>query len=341
MAFIDGSALTVALPALKQEFGGNVSVVQWVLNGYVLALAALTMIGGAMADAFGRARILMWGTTAFALASAACALAPSSLILICARVAQGVAAALVTPASLALIGELFAKDDRGRAIGIWAGASSLAAAGGPILGGWLVETLSWRAVFWINLPLAALALLLLTGLPKRRGDAEGQFDVLGSVLLALALCAVAFALSAIAPTENAAGHDAGDANWLLSGLMFSAAGALLLAFWIWQGRATHPLLPRYIFTSRTFAGLNVATIGLYTGLSIVFFLLPFELIERRGMTAVEAGLVFLPFTLCVAFLSKRFGQLADRVGLRRMLIAGSLLAAIGFAAFATDPSNVA
>ena len=341
MAFIDGSALTVALPALKQEFGGSVAVVQWVLNGYVLALAALTMSGGAMADAFGRARILMWGTAAFALASAACALAPSPLVLIGARVAQGIAAALVTPASLALIGELFAKDDRGRAIGIWSGASSLAEAGGPLLGGWLVVALSWRALFWINLPMAARALLLLAGLPKRSGDAEGRFDILGSVLLALALCAVAFALSAIAPTDSASGHGAGDANWMLFGAMFVAAIALLSAFWIWQGRATHPLLPRYIFSSRTFAGLNVATMGLYTGLSIVFFLLPFELIERRGMSAVEAGLVFLPFTLCVAFLSKWFGQLADRLGLRRMLLAGSLLAAIGFAAFATDPSNLA
>ena len=189
--------------------------------------------------------------------------------------------------------------------------------------------------------MAALAWLLLAGLPKRSGDAEGRFDILGSVLLALALCAVAFALSAIAPTDSASGHGAGDANWMLFGAMFVAAIALLSAFWIWQGRATHPLLPRYIFSSRTFAGLNVATMGLYTGLSIVFFLLPFELIERRGMSAVEAGLVFLPFTLCVAFLSKWFGQLADRLGLRRMLLAGSLLAAIGFAAFATDPSNLA
>ncbi|MGF1544689.1 MAG: MFS transporter [Parvularculaceae bacterium] len=205
MAFIDGSALTVALPALRDDLGGDVGAVQWVLNGYMLALAALTMVGGALADAYGRARMLRLGCAAFALASIACALAPGAGSLVAARVLQGVAAALVTPASLALIGETFPKTERSRAIGAWAAASALTTAGGPVLGGWLTETFSWRAVFWINAPIAALAIALLSRLPAGAPTKKGRFDVAGAALLAAALAFLALAL-----TQVGGGGEAGE-----------------------------------------------------------------------------------------------------------------------------------
>ncbi len=171
MAFIDGSALTVALPRLRADLGADLASVQWVLNGYVLALASLTLIGGALADAYGKARMLSIGCLLFGVASAACALAPSAAWLIAARVVQGVAAAIVTPASLALIGATYPRDERNRAIGVWAAASALTTAGGPVLGGWLTETFGWQFVFWINPPLALVAVGLLCGL-RARGSAR-------------------------------------------------------------------------------------------------------------------------------------------------------------------------
>ena len=336
MAFIDGSALTVALPALKADLNGNVMAVQWVLNGYVLALAALTMIGGSLVDTFGRSRMLIWGCIGFALASAACALAPGAVSLIISRVAQGAAAALVTPASLALIGELFAKSERSKAIGVWAAASALTTAGGPILGGWLVEVFSWRAVFWINLPIAAVTIALLMTLNKPEVRTRRQFDIAGSILLALSLLVFALAMSFIAPLEGETTSTEPDQASALTPLLFAAAAALFAGFWLWQQRTDHPLLPGYVFRDRTFTGLNLATIALYAGLSIMFFLLPFELIERRGLSPTESGMVFLPFTLCVGFLSRSFGAMADRLGIKPMLMAGSAITAIGFAWFAID-----
>jgi len=336
MAFIDGSALTVALPALKTDLEGNVMAVQWVLNGYVLALAALTMIGGSLVDTFGRTRMLIWGCVGFALASAACALAPGAFSLIIARIAQGAAAAVVTPASLALIGELFAKSERSKAIGVWAAASALTTAGGPILGGWLVEAFSWRAVFWINLPIAVVTIALLVTLNKPEVRTPRGFDIPGSILLAASLLIFALAMSFIAPLEGETAGSGEPPPPTLTAMMFVIAAAIFVAFWIWQGRSAHPLLPRYVFRNRTFTGLNLATLALYAGLSIMFFLLPFELIERRGLTPFQSGLVFLPFTLCVGFLSRSFGAMADRIGIKPMLIAGSALTAIGFAWFALE-----
>ncbi len=334
MAFIDGSALTVALPALKEDFAGNVVAVQWVLNGYILALASLTMVGGSLVDTHGRARMLIWGCIGFALASVACALAPGAISLIAARVAQGAAAALVTPASLALIGELFAKSERSKAIGVWAAASALTTAGGPLLGGWLVETFSWRAVFWINLPIAGLAIALLATLPASNVRTPKQFDIPGSLLLAFGLFVFAIAMSVISPMEGGEGGSALEFGWIATTMLFAAALTFFIGFWIWERKTDHPLLPGYVFRSRAFTGLNLATVAIYAGLSVMFFLMPFELIERRDMTPVQSGLVFLPFTLCVGFLSRTFGGLSDQIGLRPMLIAGATIAAIGFALFA-------
>src|SRR6266550_4004376 len=202
MAFIDGTALPVALPRLRADFGTDLVFVQWVLNGYMLALASLTLIGGALADAYGKARMLALGCVLFGLASVACALAPSAAWLISARVAQGAAAAIVTPASLALIGATYPRAERNRAIGVWAAASALTTAGGPVLGGWLTETFGWPSVFWINPPLALVAVGVLLVFAPKDGRIQRRFDMIGAAILASAIGALAWALSQIGPSET-------------------------------------------------------------------------------------------------------------------------------------------
>src|SRR3954470_5433638 len=201
MAFIDGTALPVVLPILRADFGADLASVQWVLNGYMLALASLILIGGALADVYGKARMLVVGCVLFGLASAACALAPSPAWLITARVVQGAAAAIVTPASLALVGATYPRAERNRAIGVWAAASALTTAGGPVLGGWLTETFGWPSVFWINPPLALVAVGVLLVFAPEDGRIQHRFDVIGAAILASALGALAWALSQIGPSE--------------------------------------------------------------------------------------------------------------------------------------------
>lgn len=329
MAFIDGSALTVALPALRTDLNANIDAIQWVLNSYVLALAAFVMIGGALADIYGKSRILIIGCAAFAVASALCALAQTVEFLTFARFAQGLAAALVAPASLALIGAVYPKSIRNRAIGAWASASALTTAGGPVLGGWLTESFGWEWIFWLNPPLAAGAIGLLIVASPRDYPAKRRFDLPGAILLAGALAAIAWTLSAIGPGEGDA-ESGGPPP--VAGLM--GAGVLgiglLAAFWFWERRTDHPMTPPRLYENRVFAGLNLATFAVYAGLSIMFFALPFELADKRGLSPLVTGLAFLPFTLCVGFLSTVFGGIADKVGPRAPLIAGSCLAAFSY-----------
>lgn len=330
MAFIDGSALTVALPALRTDLNASIDAVQWVLNGYVLALAAFVMIGGALADVYGKVRMLTIGCAAFAFASALCALSQTAEFLILARFAQGLAAALVAPASLALIGAVYPKSIRNRAIGVWASASALTTAGGPVLGGWLTEGFGWQWIFWLNPPLAAAAIGLLLVAAPRDYPAKRQFDMLGAILLAGALAVIAWMLSAIGPGEG--GVESTGSPPSLAGIL--GAGllgiGLLSAFWAWEHRTDHPMTPPRLFGNRLFTGLNLATFALYAGLSIMFFALPFELADRRGFSALTTGLAFLPFTLCVGFLSTVFGGIADKVGPRMPLIAGACLSALAY-----------
>src|SRR5499427_3291334 len=323
MAFIDGSALTVALPKLRAFFGADLPIVQWVLNGYVLALAALTLIGGALADHYGKARILAVGCASFGLSSVACIVAPTIGWLIACRVAQGVSAAILTPASLALIGATYPKEVRSRAIGVWAAASSLTTAGGPILGGWLTENYGWQWVFAINPPLAAIAVVLLIAYAPPDRHAERRFDIVGAVVLAVALGALAWALSQIGPEKAAA-----SAAMIALGAVVGVAA--LVAYAYWERVTSSPMTPPRLITNRPFVGLNVATLLIYAGLSIMFFLLPFDLIDRRGLSPTSAGLAFLPFTLAVGLLSPYFGGLADKFGTRAMLIAGAVGASVAY-----------
>lgn len=330
MAFIDGSALTVTLPRLRADFGADLAAVQWVLNGYVLALASLTLIGGALADAYGKARMLVLGCILFGLASAACALAPSPLWLIAARVVQGAAAAIVTPASLALIGATYPRSERSRAIGLWAAASALTTAAGPVLGGWLTETFGWPAVFWINPPIALLAVGLLTVYARDHRREGRDFDIVGAAMLAAALGALAWALG-----QMGAAHDQPDsampAHLSLRPALVAVLGvAGLVAYGGWEARSRHPMTPPRLWKNRAFVGLNLATLLVYAGVSIMFFLLPFDIVERRALAATDAGLAFLPFLLGVGLLSRWFGGLADKVGARVMLMVGPTGAALAY-----------
>lgn len=329
MAFIDGSVLTVALPALREDFGADFTAVQWVLNGYVLALASLTLIGGALADVYGRARVLAAGCVVFGLASIACALSPSVGWLIAARVAQGTAAAVVTPASLALIGAVYPRAERNRAIGVWAAASALTTAGGPILGGWLTERFGWPLVFWINPPLAVVAVGLLLGFAPQDRREMRKFDVVGAVILAASVGVLAWALTQIGPSDAGGGQSSNSVLPVAVGIVAALAGVALYA--LWEKKSEHAMTPPRLWSNRTFTGLNVATVLIYAGLSLMFFLLPFDLIERRGLSATGAGLALLPFTLGVGFLSSAIGSLADKIGARTMLVLGPLGVALAYA----------
>jgi len=334
MVFIDGSALTVALPRLRADFGADLASVQWVLNAYVLALASLTLMGGALADVYGKARTLAVGCILFGLASAACALAPSAAWLIAARAVQGIAAAIVAPASLALIGATYPRDERNRAVGIWAAASALITAAGPVLGGWLTDTFGWPSVFWINPPLALVAVsILLVFAPEDRRESR-QFDVIGAAILAAALGALAWAFSQIGPREPhaSAGTVVQSTTTIVVVAGLGVVGLTVYAFW--ERKSAHPMTPPRLVENRSFLGLNLATLMVYAGLSIMFFLLPFDLVDRRALTSTNAGLAFLPFTLGVGLLSSVFGGLADKMGARPMLIAGPAGAALAYVSMA-------
>jgi len=328
MAFIDGSVVTIALPVMQIEMAADLVALQWVVNGYMLFLGALILVGGAAGDRFGLRRVFVLGTVGFGAASALCALSPSLGWLIVARCAQGAFAALMVPQSLAIISASFPPDIRGRAIGTWAGASALATAMGPALGGVLIDTLGWRAAFWINLPLAVgVVCLALRHVPESRsGKAPGPLDWQGAALAISAAGLFTLGLTALA------GEGGG---WAASGLCLAgvAAGAALIAV---ERRAPSPLMPLGLFASRAFVGANLATLFLYGALAGMIFLLPFDLMGPRGMTASQVGLMLFPLGLIIGLFASRAGALADRIGTRALLVTGSSAAAVAGFAFAME-----
>ena len=292
------------------------------------SLAALTLVGGALADTYGKSRILLIGCFLFGAASAGCALSGSVGWLIAARVLQGIAAALLTPASLALIGATFPKAERTAAIGVWAAASSLTSAAGPVLGGLLTERFGWQAVFWINPPLAAIAIVLLFEFAPADLREVRRFDVIGAVIIACGLGALTWALSRIGRAESPVAAAFSSDTTLIVLFILGLCG--IGGYAIWERVTDHPMTPPRLSMNRDFVGLNVATLLIYAGLSIMFFLLPFDLIDRRGLSPTSAGLAFLPFTLAVGLLSPYFGSLADKFGTRAMLIAGAVGASVAY-----------
>lgn len=318
MALLDSTVVNVALRRIGEDLDASLGDLQWVSNGYLLSLASLTLLGGSLGDRFGRRRIFVLGVVGFALTSVACGLAPTAPVLIAARVAQGAAAALLTPGSLAMIQGTFAPDDRPRAIGTWSGLGSVATAVGPFLGGWLVQTASWRWVFLINLPLAALTLLAARAVPETRdpGAVRG-FDVVGAVLGSLALGGITYALIEWTALPGAA----------LAALVIGLAAALL--FGLNERRSRHPMLPLTLFASRQFSAANAMTLLTYAALGGVLFFVVLQLQTVSGFSPLAAGVATLPITIVMVLLAGRGGALAARIGPRLPMTFGPLLCAAG------------
>jgi EmrB/QacA subfamily drug resistance transporter len=323
LAFIDGSVVNVGLPAIGKDLGGGAAGLSWVVNGYLLPLSALLLLGGAAGDRFGRRRILLSGIAIFALASLLCALAPQLGLLVAGRVLQGIGAAFVLPNSLAILGATFEGKARGKAIGIWAAAGAGAGAIGPLLGGWLIDAVGWRAIFYINLPIAALALVM--GWRYVSAPASGKrpaLDPAGALLASLGLACLTWGLAQASSDKRVTTPTA---------LAMLGGAAILLAFVLVERRAgARAMLPVKLFASAGFSGLNLMTFLLYGALGALLLLVPYILIEALGYSAKQAGAALLPFPIILALGSPLMGRLAGSIGARLPLSIGALIVAGGF-----------
>lgn len=327
MAFLDSTVVNVALPAIGADLGADVAGLQWVVNGYLVSLSALILLGGSLGDRHGRRRVFALGVIWFAVASALCAAAVTPAMLIAARLLQGVGGALLTPGSLAIIEAVFAPEDRGRAIGAWSGLSGVAAALGPFVGGWLVDVVSWRLVFVINLPLAALVVLAARHVPESSDpEAAPRPDTAGALLASAGLGAATYALIAAGDPGPAA------APVVVTGL---AGGVALVAFVLVERRSRQPMVPPDLFASRQFTGANLTTVGVYAALGAAFFLLVVYLQQVLGYSALGAGAAVLPATGLLLVLSSRSGALAQRIGPRLQMTTGPLVIAASTLLLAT------
>ena len=322
LAFVDGSVLNVALPAIRTSYGAGAAEVQWVVNAFLLPLSALLLLGGALGDHYGRRQLLVIGTGLFAAASLFCALAPDLNYLLAGRAAQGVGAALLLPNSLALLNAAFEGEKRGRAVGLWAAAGAATAAVAPLLGGWLVDTVGWPAIFYINLPLAAGAILLaLLFVTESRDLGAGRTDYAGALLATAGLGGATFGLTRWSSSGGLDGF---------AGTSIAAGFALLAAFLaVERHRREKAMMPLAIFTGRCFFGLNLMTFLLYGAFGAAMLLVPYVLIEAVGYSPVQAGMALLPLPILIALGSPVMGQFAARIGPRLPLTIGPIVVGLG------------
>jgi EmrB/QacA subfamily drug resistance transporter len=323
LAFVDGSIVNVGLPAIAQSFAADGASLSWVISGYLLPLSALLLLGGAAGDRFGHRRLLLMGVGLFAAASLLCTAAPGLPWLIAARVLQGVGAAMLMPTSLAILGSSFSGDARGRAIGIWAAAGAGAGAIGPLLGGWLIDVVGWRAMFLVNVPIAvaAIAFALRFVQDAPRVD-QRRLDVAGALLATAGLASLTWGLTA-------ASGPAGLHGWSVAALV---VGAVLFALFlaVQRKRGERAMMPLQLFAAPRFVGLTLVTFLLYGALGSLLVLVPYVLIQLAGYSATAAGAALLPIPIVIALMSPTLGRIAGRLGPRRPLTAGPLLVALGF-----------
>jgi EmrB/QacA subfamily drug resistance transporter len=323
MAFLDGTVVNVALPVIGRDLDAQVAGLQWIINGYMLTLASLILLSGSLGDRLGRRKLFVIGAIWFALASAICAAAPTLEVLIAGRVLQGIGGALLTPGSLAILQTTFRHSDRGKAVGAWSGLISVFAAVGPFVGGWLVDSGSWRLIFLLNLPLAAATVIVaLRHVPETRDEeATGKLDVSGAVLATLGLGGVTMGLI------RAGDRGFTDANVLVS--LIAGVGCLV-AFVEVERRGSHPMLPPGIFANLRFTGANLVTVVVYGALGTATFLVVVYLQEVLGYSALRAGAALIPMTLLMLALSGYAGSLGQRIGPRIPMTVGPILMSVAF-----------
>jgi EmrB/QacA subfamily drug resistance transporter len=325
VAAIDGSIVNVALPAIERDLGGGLPAQQWVSNGYLLALGSLILIGGSLGDIYGERRIFAIGVAAFGVLSVACALAPTISVLIASRALQGAAGALLTPSSLAIIVGAFSPKERGAAIGSWTAWGGIATIIGPLAGGWIVDRVSWRWIFALNVPLVLVTLaLIFAAVPRTARVAGRRVDVVGAALCVLGLGGMVFALI-----------EQPRYGWSSPVIDVPLVGGLVAfcSFLVYERRTAEPMLKLELFRRRNFAIANLETLTMYAGLAILFFFLVIFLQQVAGYSALRSGLTTVPVTLTMFALSRRFGALADRYGPRFFMGAGPLIAAAGILLF--------
>jgi EmrB/QacA subfamily drug resistance transporter len=320
IAFLDATVVNVALPHISEDLGGGLTGLQWTLDAYLVTLTSLLLLGGSLGDLYGRRRIFVVGLAGFGVASLVCGLAPTIEVLIVARALQGVAGALLVPSSLAIISASFHPDDRSRAVGAWAGLGAAAGAVGPFVGGWLVDAVSWRPVFFINLPIAALTIAItVRHVPETSESATApKLDLRGAGLITVALASTTYGL-----IEFGDGLTVSVATTLVVGVV------AFVGFLVVESRQAHPLLPLSLFRSTQFTGANLVTLTVYAGLGATSFLVTVQLQMGLGYSALEAGAATLPVTIIAASLSARAGALAQRIGPRWPMTIGSLTVAAG------------
>jgi EmrB/QacA subfamily drug resistance transporter len=326
IAFLDTTVVNVALPTIGEDLDAGISSLQWVVNGYTLTLSGFLLLGGSLGDHYGRRKVFVVGVIWFAVASLLCGLAPTDEVLIAARALQGIGGALLTPGSLAIIEAGFRREDRGPAIGAWSGLGGVTAALGPFLGGWLVQAASWRLVFLINLPLAALVVWVsVRHVPESRDPgATGRLDWVGAALAAVGLAGIVYALT-----------DGPVQGWTAPPILATGLAGVgcLVAFLLWERRTPAPMLPLDIFASRQFSAANVVTFVIYGALGGSLFLMPIQLQRVVGYSPLASGVALVPITVVMLLLSARAGRLASRIGPRLPMTLGPLLVAAGFALF--------